>query len=200
MADKKNNDYEIKVEQLLALKEKLHQSYDYVSPNVTVGDYTYGRFDFKEFEDGTKLNIGKFCSIAEYVTFIMGGEHRADFATTYPFNVLVDSFKDIKGHPRTKGDIIVGNDVWIGFNSKILSGVTIGDGAIVGANSLVTRDVEPYSIVAGNPAKFIRYRFDEETIKKFQKLKWWDLDEKELVKIIPLLESDNYGELIKNIK
>ena len=154
-----SNDNKIKVEQMLELKEKLRKSYENYSPNVKVGDYTYGLFDPKEFEDGTKLTIGKFCSIAENVTFIMGGEHRADFASTYPFNVLVKNFNYIKGHPRSKGDITVGNDVWIGFNSKILSGVTIGDGAIVGANSLVVKDIEPYAIYAGNPAKFIRYRF-----------------------------------------
>ena len=197
MFDVSNN--KLKVKQLIELKERLHESYKNYSDNIAVGDYTYGSFEAKDFGDKTKLTIGKFCSFAEHVTFILGGEHRSDFATTYPFNVLVDEFKYIKGHPASKGNITVGNDVWIGFNSIILSGVTIGDGAIIGANSLVTKDVEPYAIYAGNPAKFIRYIFDRDTIDKLLKLKWWDYDEKQLVKIIPILQSNNFDKLLKKV-
>lgn len=120
------------------------------------------------------------------MTFLLGGEHRNDFVTTYPFNALLEDFNFIKGHPHTKGDINVGNDVWIGSNVKILSGVNIGDGAIIGANSLVTKDIPPYAIAGGNPAKIIKYRFDNETNDKLLKIQWWNFDENELINIIPL--------------
>lgn len=114
--------------------------------------------------------------IREEVVFLLGGEHRADWITTYPFNALFGEGAHITGHPSSKGDIVVGNDVWIGYQSCILSGVTIGNGAIIGAKSVVTKDVPPYAIVAGNPAKFIRYRFPQETIDKLEHLAWWDWD------------------------
>ena len=114
--------------------------------------------------------------IREDVVFILGGEHRADWITTYPFNALFSEGAHITGHPSSKGDIVIGNDVWIGYQSCILSGVTIGNGAIIGAKSVVTKDVPPYAIVAGNPAKFIRYRFPQETIDKLENLAWWDWD------------------------
>ena len=95
---------------------------------------------------------------------------------TYPFNALFSEGAHITGHPSSKGDIVIGNDVWIGYQSCILSGVTIGNGAIIGAKSVVTKDVPPYAIVAGNPAKFIRYRFPQETIDKLENLAWWDWD------------------------
>ena len=150
----------------------------------------------KEWDNKTKLKIGKFCSIAEGVTFLLGGEHRIDFTTTYPFNALLKSFNYIEGHPHTKGDIIVENDVWIGINAKILSNVKIGNGAVIGANALVTKDVPPYAIVAGNPSRIIKYRFDENTIEKLQKIKWWNFKEEELIKVIPLLQSKNIQDFI----
>ena len=139
------------------------------------------------------LKIGKFCSIANDVQIFLGGNHRIDWITTYPFSVLNSwpEAKDIKGHPCTKGDVIIGNDVWIGRKTLILSGVTIGDGAIVGARSVVTKDVAPYSIVAGNPAKLIRKRFDEKTIEKLLEIKWWDWNLEKIKKNLPLLLSNN---------
>lgn len=190
---------EIKINELLKLKEDLHKKAERFGEDVTVGDYTYGDFKVLSWQGGekTKLKIGKFCSIARDVDFFLGGEHRSDFVTTYPFNILVPSFSYINGHPSTKGDIIVGNDVWIGKKADILSGVKIGDGAIVGAEAVVTKDVPPYAIVAGNPAKIIRYRFDKETIEKLLEIKWWDFKEEELIDAIPLLQSDNIAEFIE---
>jgi len=159
-------------------------------------DYTYSKVGPTIFSwnDETKLKIGKFCSLAEEVVFILGGEHRADWITTYPFNALFDEGAHITGHPSSKGDIVVGNDVWIGYQSCILSGVTIGNGAIIGAKSVVTKDVPPYAIVAGNPAKFIRYRFPQETIDKLENLAWWDWDISVIKGAIPLLLSDKIDE------
>ena len=195
--DKKEKNISKEMEELLEVKEKLHRHFKKFSDNVSIGDYTYGFFDVLEWDNKTKLKIGKFSSISGDVLFLLGGNHRGDFITTYPFNALMDSFSYIEGHPQSKGNIIVGNDVWIGYGVKVLSGVTIGDGAIIGANSLVTKDIPPYAIAVGSPAKVIKYRFDEETIEKLLKIKWWDFTEEEILKIIPLLQSEDIDELIK---
>jgi len=148
--------------------------------NLEIGDYTYGRPKLLSWdEEGTRLKIGKFCSISEEVIILLGGNHHTEWVTTYPFMGFADEWpeaKDIGGHPRTKskGDVIIGNDVWIGYGAMIMSGVTIGDGAVIGARALVTRDVEPYSIVAGNPARLVRKRFDEQTIQMLMEIRWWD--------------------------
>jgi virginiamycin A acetyltransferase len=158
------------------------------NPNIIVGDYTY----YDDFEDvmnfeknvkyhfdftGDKLIIGKFCMIASDVTFIMNGaNHLTDAITTYPFAIFGNGWENAmegKTYP-SKGNIVVGNDVWIGYNATIMAGVTIGDGAIIGTNSVVTKDVEPYSIVGGNPAKVIKKRFPEDEIKDLLEIKWWD--------------------------
>ena len=192
----KNND----IKELIQLRDSLRQKYkENYSCNVKVGDYTYGDFFVREWDNKTKLVIGKFCSIAEGVMFLLGGEHRSDFISTYPFNVLLKTFSYIKGHPKSKGNIIIGNDVWIGSHAKILSGVKIGNGAIIGANSLVTNDIPDYAIVGGNPAKIIRFRFNEKTISLLNDIKWWDFDEEKLLEYIPLIQSDNIDKFIKSI-
>lgn len=141
-----------------------------------IGEYTYGLPQIRSWGEGTTLKMGKFCCIADNVTIFLGGNHRTDWITTYPFPAI-ESWRDaseIKGHPATKGDVIIGNDVWIGSHATILSGIKIGDGAVIGAFSVVTNDVDPYSIVAGNPAKLVRKRFDEETVNKLLLVRWWD--------------------------
>lgn len=176
------------------------------NPNIIVGDFTY--FGDENFEQhvthhydfyGDKLIIGKFCQIAAGVNFTMNGaNHQMNAASTYPFYI----FKGWQQKAPTllelpfKGDTTVGNDVWIGQNTTILPGVKIGNGAIIGANSTVGSDVAPYTIVVGNPARFVRKRFDEELVNLLQKLKWWDLPIGEINKLIPILSDSN----LENVK
>ena len=148
----------------------------------------------------TKLVVGNFCSIAVNVKIYLGGNHRIDWVTTYPFGHInqstFNSFNGV-GHPSTKGDVIIGNDVWIGNNVTIMSGVTIGDGVIIANNSHVIKNIEPYSLVGGNPAKLINYRFTAEQIEKLLQIKWWYLDDKKINKFTPLLCNNNIDKFIK---
>lgn len=162
----------------------------------SIGKFSYCIDELKVFNaDQVPLRIGKFCSIGEGVTIILAG-HRPDWITTYPFNHVFNEFKDIQDLPATKGGVVIGNDVWIGIRTTILSGVQIGDGAIIGANSVVTHDVDPYAIVAGNPAKLIRKRFDQKTIEELLKIKWWNWDMDQIKDNMPLLLSNRIQEFI----
>ncbi len=159
---------------------------------VTVGKHTYGIPNVFYWDNHTKLSIGNFCSIAEGVTFVLGGEHRMDWVTTYPFNVMPKTWptaSKIVGHPASKGDIKIGNDVWIGQNALILSGVTIGDGAVVGAGSVVTRDVPEFAIVAGNPATLVRFRFSNVEIDSLKKLSWWNWPDDKIAENVKYLQN-----------
>lgn len=175
---------------------KLHHEL-YSMDNVQVGEFTYGNPTFFMCDDKTKVIFGKFCSIADDVQILVGGEHRYDWCTTYPFNVMKNDFSYIKGHPKSKGDIIIGNDVWLGVDSKILSGVHIGDGCVVAAGAVVTKDVAPYSIVGGVPAKVIGRRFDEQTIKRLEEIQWWNWDKGLIYDAVPLLQSDSLEKLFE---
>ncbi len=179
------------------------------NPNIIVGEFTY--FSDTGFErhvlhhydfNGDRLIIGKFCQIASGVTFIMNGaNHQMNAVSTYPFYIM-------EGWPKTpptaenlplKGDTVVGNDVWIGQNATILPGVHIGDGAIIGLGSVVGHDIEPYTIVAGNPARVIRKRFDDELIGLLQALQWWNKSISEIQQLIPLLTDGDLMRVKKSI-
>ena len=180
------------------------------NPNILVGDYTY----YDDFDDvanfeknvkyhfdfvGDKLSIGKFCMIASGAKFIMnGGNHLTEALSSFPFAIFGADWKDAmkdRSYP-TKGDILIGNDVWIGHNATIMAGVTIGDGAIIGTNSTVVKNVAPYSIVGGNPAKEIKKRFSDDTIQKLLELEWWNWPIEKITKHVHDLTGGNVDKLI----
>lgn len=178
--------------------------------NIIVGDFTYiadSEFDSHvthHYEwNNDKLIIGKFCQIASGVEFVMNGaNHQMNCVSTFPFYTLEGWRMDPPAMEDLpiKGDTVIGNDVWIGQNSVILPGVYIGDGAIIGANSVVGSDVDPYTIVAGNPAKKIRKRFDDELIKLMLDFKWWDKEIEEINDLIPILTCSDLESVKHNLK
>ena len=162
-----------------------------------IGSWTYGTPTVLSWGEGAKLQIGRYCSFADGVTVLLGGEHRTDWITTFPFNVLFAEASHISGHPKTRGDVIIGNDVWIGREAFIISGIHIGDGAVIGARSVVTKNVAPYAIVAGNPAKVIRERFTSEQRDALLKIAWWNWPETQIRESIPALLSGKVDEFIQ---
>ncbi len=152
-----------------------------------VGRGTYGDPEVLHWGEPSTLHVGAYCSIAAGVKIFLGGNHRTDWITTYPFSVFRESAKAILGHPATNGNVIIGHDVWIAAGATILSGVRIGNGAVIGACALVTRDVPAYGIVAGNPAKLIRLRFTEDEIATLEELAWWDWNDSKLDAAMPHL-------------
>ena len=183
------------------------------NPNIKVGDYTiYNDFvhDPRDFEknnvlyhypiNGDRLIIGKFCSIACGVKFLFtSGNHTLRSLSTYTFPVFFEQWgldaRNICSAWDNKGDIVIGNDVWIGYESVIMSGVTVGDGAIIGTRAVVTKDVPPYTIVGGIPAKPIRRRFDDAVIERLESLRWWDWDCEKIRRSIPAIQSGDLAAL-----
>ena len=183
-------------------------------PNIEVGDYTiYNDFahDPQEFQQNNvlyhypinhdKLIIGKFCSIACGAKFLFtSANHTMQSLSTYPFPIFFEEWgldvKNIADAWDNKGDIVIGNDVWIGYEAVILSGVTIGDGAVIGTRAVVTKDVPPYAIVGGVPAKLIRKRFDEDVISRLVELRWWDWDKERITRNLLAIQSGNINDLV----
>jgi virginiamycin A acetyltransferase len=185
------------------------------NPNIIVGDYTYydDPIDSEGFERNVlyhypfmndKLIIGKFCAIARDVKFIMNGaNHKIDAFTTYPFSIFGNGWERVT--PKMddlpyKGDTVIGNDVWIGYDSLIMPGIKVGNGAIIGAKSVIVKDVAPYSIVGGNPAKEIRKRFNDDFINLLQTVKWWNWSAERITKNLEVLTSNNELALRKAIE
>lgn len=180
--------------------------------NIIVGDYTYyddinGADTFEKHVThhyeflGDKLIIGKFCAIARGIEFVMNGaNHRMNSITTYPFNIMGNGWEAATpalSDLPFKGDTTVGNDVWIGQNVTVMPGIHIGDGAIISANATVTKDVPPYTIVGGNPAKTIRKRFDDELIEYLLQLKWWDWPPEKIFSNLEILCNPDPGKILK---
>jgi acetyltransferase-like isoleucine patch superfamily enzyme len=167
---------------------------------MTVGRHTYGVefVSLRHWGEPARLHIGAFCAIAPDCTVFLGGNHRADWVTTYPFTVL-EPWKDhvdAPGHPATNGDVVIGNDVWIGSGVTIMSGVTVGDGAVLGANSTVASDVEPYAVVAGNPARTQRSRFPRDQVDGLLAIAWWDWSDERIRESLDLLCSPDVAAFV----
>ncbi|OWA36288.1 acetyltransferase [Saccharibacillus sp. O16] len=185
------------------------------NPNIQVGDYTYysGYYHARHFEEvcvrylspeewvTDKLVIGRFCSIGSGAAFIMCGNqgHRSDWVTTYPFYYTPDLYEGAADGFLPKGDTVVGSDVWIGTEAMIMPGVSIGHGAVIASRAVVTRNVEPYTIVGGNPARPIRSRFGEEEIALLLEARWWELEIEDIQPLIPLLSSGRVHELAQEV-
>lgn len=186
------------------------------NPNIIVGEYSYyaGYYHKEHFEDRVwyldekdkdcdKLIIGKFCSIATGATFMMAGNqgHRHDWLSSYPLEIFDEKFDPNGSLPPPaylpKGDTVIENDVWIGAEALIMPGVKIGNGAVIAARTVVTKSVEPYAIVGGNPAKLIRKRFTEEEIKILLEIAWWNWEEEKIRKHLKVLQSGDVRELAK---
>lgn len=194
-------------------KETIYLKHVITNPNITVGDFTmYNDFvnDPTLFEKNNvlyhypinhdKLWIGKFCSIACGAKFLFNSaNHTLSPLSTYPFPLFFEEWglekKDVTKAWDNKGDIVIGNDVWIGYEAVILAGVTIGDGAIIGTRAVVTKDVPPYTIVGGVPAKPIKKRFSEEIISALLEIQWWNWSEERIARNIGAIQSGNIEQL-----
>lgn len=165
----------------------------------SIGAYSYGRPKIRFAGSGRGLTIGRYCSIADKVEILLGGDHRLDWASTYPFAAMRGLWPEADApadYHASRGDVSIGHDVWLGSGCLILSGVAVGHGAVVAARAVVTRDVPPYAIVAGNPARIVRTRFDDETVAALVACAWWDLPHAQVSALVPLLQSGRIPELI----
>jgi len=177
------------------LSMKIDDGFQY-KDRCSIGKYSYGS-PVLHFYKGPvcRLMIGSFVSFGLEVHIYVGGEHFTEYVSTYPFSEIFDDVENIECI-RTKGDIVIGSDVWVGTGVAILSGVTIGHGAVIGAKSVVSKDVEPYSIVAGNPIREIRKRFTEEQRQKLLQIRWWEWEDEKINAAIPFLMNKNIDEFI----
>lgn len=169
--------------------------------NHQIGYGTYGTPRIHDW-GGNSLSIGSYCSIAGKVQIFLSGNHRIDWVSTFPLNRRFPNWKDakkIKSETVSKGDVKIGNDVWLGYDSLILSGVSIGDGAVA-ARSVITRNVPPYAIVGGNPAKVIKYRFDEETINELLAIKWWEWAPNKVEEAMPEILNEDIKAFVEKHK
>ncbi|TGD95551.1 CatB-related O-acetyltransferase [Methylobacterium nonmethylotrophicum] len=168
-----------------------------------IGPFSYGRPKVRFPESGARLSIGPYCSIADKVEILLGGNHRTDWVSTYPFAAMRGLWPGLDApddYHASRGDVAIGADVWLGSGCLILSGVTVGPGAVVAARAVVTRDVPAYAIVAGNPARVIRHRFPPETVAALVATAWWDLPPERVRALVPLLQSGEAEALVRAIR
>lgn len=167
--------------------EKLVRRYGF-----SIGAYSYGRPKVRFPDSGRRLTIGRYCSIADKVEILLGGDHRLDWVSTYPFAAMRGLWPKAEApadYHASRGDVAIGHDVWLGSGCMILSGVTVGHGAVVAARAVVTRNVPPYAVVAGNPARIVRHRFEPAQVERLLACAWWDLPHAEVARLVPLLQS-----------
>jgi acetyltransferase-like isoleucine patch superfamily enzyme len=169
------------------------QTQESLPEGVTVGRHTYGHDagTFCVFMKGASIAVGAFCSIGPEVRILAGSEHITSRATTFPLNALVfDRSGDNSLDAIDRGTTRIGNDVWIGLGAIVLSGISVGDGAVIGAGALVSKSVPPYAVVAGNPAQLLRYRFDADICRRLLGLQWWEWSDEEIAALRPSFMSD----------
>jgi acetyltransferase-like isoleucine patch superfamily enzyme len=158
---------------------------------LVIGRHSYGKPNVILFAgDSARVSIGSFCSLASAIEVMPGGNHPTDMVTTYPIRRRLAGTEQ-PGEPWSKGDVAIGNDVWIGRGVKILGGITIGDGAVVAAYSVVTKDIPPYAIAAGVPARVVRERFSEEIVERLLRIRWWDWDDAAILERVDDLTSND---------
>ena len=168
--------------------------------NIQIGEFSYGTPTVHMYTDKHRLVIGKFCSFGPNVQIIVDMNHRTDWISAYPFGEIMPGLARNPGHPTGRGDMVVGNDVWIGYDVLIVPGVQIGDGAVIAAGSVVTKSVDDYEIVGGNPARHIRYRFNDQQISALKRIKWWDWPIEKVKANYQLLQSSNVDEFIERFQ
>lgn len=168
-----------------------------------IGSHSYGRPKVRFAESGRMLTIGRFCSIADRVEILLAGNHRTEWVSTYPFAAFAKRWPGAErldgSYQSSRGDVVIGSDVWLGSGATILSGVTIGHGAVVAARAVVTRDVPPYAIVAGNPGRIVRMRFTDEVVAALVATAWWDLPDEAIGRLAPLLNGDRIDEFLAGV-
>lgn len=163
-----------------------------------IGNYTYGQPKIFDWENGKgQLEIGSYCSIAVGVKIVLGGAHRTDWASSYPFPAFFEQADQTKDYAPGKGATKIGNDVWIGMDALILPGVTVGDGAVIGAGAVVAKDVPPYAVVAGNPGRVLRYRFEDQVIAELLKIRWWERPIQDVQSAFSMLMQSDIKEFIE---
>jgi len=167
---------------------------------ISIGSHTYGAPTIRWWGEPADLTIGKYCSIADGVEIFLGGNHRTDWISTYPFSEFGEwkAARSVAGHPHTKGSVTIGSDVWLGAGCVILSGVTVGHGAVVGCRAVVTRDVPDYAIVAGNPATVMRMRFQPAEIDQLLACAWWDWEPSRIAKNVTRLLSPDVKSFLRD--
>lgn len=169
-------------------------------PNYDIGRWSYGDLSVIRHENAASIKVGAFCSIAAGVKIFLSGEHRTDVVSTFPFDVFWPAWQHLSVHPVSRGDIVIGNDVWIGREALIRSGVKIGDGAVIGARAVVTRDVEAYAIVAGNPARHMRDRFPPEIVAALVEIAWWNWPDARIERAVPRLLDNDIANFVRLVK